>query len=122
MRFFHVRAPEAPVESGYGCLVLEMGIVGLCLWIVMSVAVVLSGWKVVRGLKGSPFFPLAFMLCLYSFILLVPMTFAGIQAYQDFVMNAYLWVLLGILFRLPKLAQAAQLVPSVSAAGSGKVR
>jgi hypothetical protein len=122
MRFFHVRAPETPVESGYGCLVLEMGIVGLCLWIAMSVAVVLSGWKVVRGLKGSPFFPLAFMLCLYSFILLVPMTFTGIQAYQDFVMNAYLWVLLGILFRLPKLAQAAQPVVPVSAAGSGKVR
>lgn len=121
MRFFHVRAPEAPVESGYGCLVLEMGIVGLCLWIVMSVAVVLSGWKVVRGLKGSPFFPLAFMLCLYSFILLVPMTFTGIQPYQDFVMNAYLWVLLGILFRLPKLAQAVQLVQPVTAAGSGKV-
>ena len=28
---------------------------------------------------------------------------------QDFVLNAYLWLLLGILFRLPKLAEAAQL-------------
>lgn len=121
MRFFHVRPPETSVESGYGCIILEMGIVGLCLWIVMSVSVVLSGWKVVRGLKGSPFFPLSFMLCLYSFILLVPMTFTGIQSYQDFVMNAYLWVLLGILFRLPKLAQAVQLAQSASVGGSGKV-
>jgi hypothetical protein len=110
MRFFHVRPPESPVESGYGSLILEMGIVGLCLWIVMSVSVVISGWKAVRGLKGSPFFPLGFMVCLYSFLLLIPMTFTGIQPYQDFIMNAYLWLLLGILFRLPKLALDAQLV------------
>ena len=29
-------------------------------------------------------------------------------AYQDFVLNAYLWLLLGVLFRWPKLAPAAQ--------------
>jgi hypothetical protein len=29
-------------------------------------------------------------------------------AYQDFVLNAYLRLLLGVLFRWPKLAQAAQ--------------
>jgi hypothetical protein len=107
-KFFHVRPPESAVESGYGCLVLEMGIVGLILWIIMSIAVVVSAWKIVKQLRGTPFFPLSFMICLYSFILLVPMTFAGIQAYQDFILNAYLWLLLGILFRLPKLALSAQ--------------
>jgi hypothetical protein len=114
-RFFHVRPPENPVESGYGNLVLEMGIVGLCLWIIMSVAVVLSGWNVVKKLKGSPFFPLSFMLCLYSFVLLIPMTFAGIQPYEDFIMNAYLWLLLGVLFRLPKLALDAQFAATAAA-------
>ncbi len=114
-RFFHVRPPESPVESGYGSLVLEMGIVGLCLWIIMSIAVVLSGWKVVKKLKGSPFFPLSFMLCLYSFVLLIPMTFAGMQPYQDFIMNAYLWLLLGVLFRLPKLALDAQFAATAAA-------
>jgi hypothetical protein len=118
-RFFHVRPPESPVESGYGNLVLEMGIVGLCLWIIMSIAVVLAGWKVVKKLKGSPFFPLSVMLCLYSFILLIPMTFAGIQPYQDFIMNAYLWLLLGVLFRLPKLALDAQFSAAAAAAQPG---
>jgi hypothetical protein len=107
-RFFHVSPPEGPVESGYGCLVLEMGIVGLSLWIVLSVAIVLSAARVVRALKGTPFFPLSFMVCLYAFVLLAPMTFAGIQAYQDFILNAYLWLLLGVLFRLPKLALAPE--------------
>ncbi len=118
-RFFHALPPETGVESGYGCLVLEMGIVGLLLWIIVSIAVVLSGWKVVKRLKGSPFFPLSFMVCLYSFILLIPMTFTGIQPYQDFIMNAYLWLLLGVLFRLPKLALDTQSAAPAAAQPGG---
>lgn len=107
-RFFHVRPPEGPVESGFGNLVLEMGIGGLILWLTMSSAVVFSAWKVVKSLKGSHLFPLAFMILLYSFILLFPMTFTGNQGYQDFILNSYHWLLLGVLFRLPKLLAAAQ--------------
>ena len=107
-RIFQVPPPTDTVESGFGCLVLELGVVGLALWIVMSAAVLISAWKVVRKLRGSPWFPLAFMIFWYAFLLLLPFTFQGMQAYQDFVLNAYLWLLLGILFRLPKLALSAQ--------------
>jgi hypothetical protein len=107
-RIFGVSTPTEPVESGFGCLVLEMGVVGLALWLIMSAAVLVSAWKVVRQLRGSPWFPLAFMIFFYAFLLLLPFTYEGIQAYQDFVLNAYLWLLLGILFRLPKLALSAQ--------------
>jgi hypothetical protein len=113
-RFFMTRPPEYPVESGYGDIVLEMGILGLILWFVMSFAVVLSAWKVARKLKGSPFFPLAFMIVFYAFLLLFPMTFAAIQAYQDFVLNCYLWLLIGILFRLPTLQASAQAEAALS--------
>jgi hypothetical protein len=108
-RFFHVTPPTDGVESGFGNIVLELGIVGLALWFFMSGAVLFSAWKIVRKLKGSPWFPLGFMIFWYAFLLLIPFTFQGLQAYQDFVLNAYLWLLLGILFRLPKLAEAAQL-------------
>jgi hypothetical protein len=108
-RIFHVVPPTDAVESGFGNIILELGIVGLALWFVMSGAVLISAWKVVRKLKGSPWFPLAFMIFWYAFLLLLPFTFQGLQAYQDFVLNAYLWLLLGILFRLPKLAQDAQI-------------
>jgi hypothetical protein len=75
---------------------------------VMSFSVLIYAWRVVRALKGSPWFPLAFMIFWYAFLLLLPFTFQGLQAYQDFVWNAYLWLLLGILFRLLKLALSAQ--------------
>jgi len=107
-RIFQVQPPTDTVESGFGCLVLELGVVGLALWIIMSAAVLISAWKVVRKLRGSPWFPLAFMIFWYAFLLLLPFTFQGMQAYQDFVLNAYLWLMLGILFRLPKLALSAQ--------------
>ena len=96
------------MEGGYGSLVVEMGVGGLVLWLIMSAAIILAGWKAVRRLKGSPWFPVGFVIFWYAGLLLFPMTFAGLQAYEDFVLNAYLWLLLGILFRLPSLEVPAQ--------------
>lgn len=108
-RIMQVPAMGIGVENGYGGLIVEMGLGGLALWLIMSSAIVLSAWKVVRKLKGSPWFPLGFIIFWYAFLLLFPMMFASLSAYQDFVLNAYLWLLLGILFRLPSIALSAQL-------------
>jgi hypothetical protein len=118
-RIFHTQPPTTGVESGFGNIVLEMGIVGLALWLIMSAAISISAWRVVRKLKGSPWFPLAFMIFLYASMLLIPITYAGLQAYQDFVLNAYMWLLLGVLFRLPTLALSAQFA-QVAAEGRGR--
>jgi hypothetical protein len=107
-RIFHAKPPVIGVESGFGALVVEMGIGGLILWFVMSFAILLSAWGVVKKLRGSPWFPLAFVIFWYAGLLLIPITFTGMQPYQDFVLNAYFWLLLGILFRLPTLAVSAQ--------------
>ncbi|HKT47556.1 MAG TPA: hypothetical protein VJP87_08540 [Candidatus Acidoferrales bacterium] len=108
-RIFGAKPVGMGVESGYGTMVIEIGVVGLGLWIIMCAAIVRSAWRVVRKLKGSPWFPLAFAIFWYAFLLLFPMTFNGMQPYEDFVLNAYVWLLLGILFRIPKLASAPQL-------------
>jgi hypothetical protein len=115
-RFFNAKPPVIGVESGFGTLVVEMGIGGLILWIVMSVAILFSCWKVVRKLKGSPWFPLAFVIFWYSFFLLIPATFGGMVAYEDFLLNAYFWLLLGLLFRLPTIALSAQFAANAPAA------
>jgi hypothetical protein len=114
-RFFHAQPPTNGTENGYGQLVVEMGILGLVLWIVMSVAVVWSCWKMVRKLKGSPWFPLGFVIFWYAFLLLFPFTFNGLVSYQNFVQNAYLWLLIGILFRLPNIALSAEFAAVQSA-------
>lgn len=107
-KLFGIKPTVIGVESGFGALVVEMGIGGLILWLVMSIAIILSAWGVVKRLKGSPWFPLAFIIFWYAAILLLPRTFVGMQGYQDYVLNAFLWLLLGILFRLPTIALSAQ--------------
>ncbi len=122
-RIFNTKQPVTGVESGYGTLVVEMGILGLILWVIMSAAVSFSAWRVVKKLRGSPWFPLGFVIFWYAFILLFPATFGGMVAYEDFLLNAYLWLLLGILFRLPTLALSAQfaaVAPASQVAGPWK--
>jgi hypothetical protein len=102
------------VENGYGNLVIELGIVGLLLWILLACAITLSAWRAAKKLKGTVWFPIGFAIFLYAFLLVFPMSFYGFIVYQDFVMNAYFWLMLGILFRVsefprnPPIAQTTK--------------
>jgi hypothetical protein len=66
----------------------------------------------VLKLRQSIYFPVALAIFWYAFLLLIPFTYQGIVYYQNYVMNAYFWFLVGILFRLPVLAQKEQPVAS----------
>jgi hypothetical protein len=107
-RFFGVRPLGVGVESGFGALVVEMGIGGLILWLVMAGSIVVSAWKIVLRLRGSPWFPIGFVIFWYSVFLMILQMIGGIQTYEDFIMNAYFWLLLGVLFRLPKINVATE--------------
>ncbi|HME13235.1 MAG TPA: hypothetical protein VKF79_10265 [Candidatus Acidoferrum sp.] len=105
-RFFNAKPPVVGVESGFGTLVVEMGILGLVLWLTMTAAILFAAWGVIKKLRGSPLFPIGFVIFWYALVLLLPLTFAGIQPYEDFLLNAYFWLTLGILFRLPTIKLA----------------
>jgi hypothetical protein len=95
-------------ESGYGTLILEFGALGPILWTFWTFAVVFSSWKVVRKLKGTAYFPIGFAIFWYAFMLLIPFTFYGLNTYQNYLTCAYLWLIIGILFRLPGLLSEEQ--------------
>jgi hypothetical protein len=103
--------PGSNVESGFGALVVEMGILGLLLWVVFVGVLLWQGWKVVVGLRETVYFPIGFAIWWYAVEGLVLLMYFGLQAYQDYVNNAYLWLFIGVLYRLPKLAQMPQPVP-----------
>jgi hypothetical protein len=107
----HTPGLQVGVENGMGNLIIEMGILGPILWTVWVFALLLASWRVVRQLRQSVYFPVAFGIFWYAFLLLVVMAFLTMDAYENFVSNAYLWMLVGILFRLPYLAQLPQPVP-----------
>jgi hypothetical protein len=106
--------PENWVESGWGVLVLEMGILAPILWFFWGLTVLYYGWKAVRQLRETVYFPVGLAILWYAFLLLFPFTHMGMQPYQNYVMNAYFWLLIGILFRLPQLAQQRQAVAAAS--------
>ena len=95
-------------ESGFGTLVGEMGIAGLALWLVFSVSLLLQAWKAVKRTRQTVYFPLAFSIFWYAFLLLLPFTYMAISPYQNYVMAAYFWILVGMLFRLPHLEQVRE--------------
>jgi O-antigen ligase len=126
-RILHIQGTGVAVENGYGQLVVEMGVLGLLLWILLGVSVCGAAWKRVKGLRGSPWFPLAFVIFWLVFLTFFPLGYNSIMFYQDFIVNAYLWILLGLLFRLPSLALSSQFsmqteVPNSNLAAAGALR
>jgi hypothetical protein len=85
--------------------IVEFGILGPVLWFVWVSAMLYYGWRVLKTLRQTVYFPIGFAIWWYSFVLLVLLMYLGQQAFQDFVDNANLWLMIGILFRLPALAQ-----------------
>lgn len=98
------------VENGWGTLILEMGILGPILWLIWTSSLLYFSWKTVRQLRETACFPIALSIFWYAFLLLVPFSYGGMAPYENYVLNAYLWLLIGVLFRLPHLAGNSQAV------------
>jgi hypothetical protein len=96
------------VESGYGNLMLEVGIPGLLLWLVFSATLIASSWNAIRRLRGTPLFPIGFVIFVFVFLVLFP-SMAGGLSFENFVINAYLCILLGVLLSLPALLETLPL-------------
>lgn len=114
-RLTGVRAFTAP-EEGYAQMITEMGILAPSLWIVWVTSLIYSSWKVARRLRGTRFFPIAMAAVWYAFFLLGPQTYITIAHYQNYICNAYLWLLIGVLFRLPSLLAGPSLPPTAAPA------
>ena len=85
----------------------------------MAVAVLWGCWRS-RGDCANRPFPVAFSIVWFAFMLLLPMTFGGTSAYQNYINNAFLWLLVGILFRLPEIAATPDVAVVKSSADEAK--
>ncbi len=97
------RAPNVGVEEGFGSLIAEMGILAPILWILWAGVLLYYSWSVVRRVRKTRFFPVALAIWWYSFLLLFVFTYGSLTGYQNYLNNIYLWLFIGILFRLPSL-------------------
>lgn len=109
--FLGEEPPAFGVESGFGTLLVEMGIFGPVLWLIWASILLWHGWKVVRSLRETIYFPMGFAIWWNTLVTIILFMYMTMAFYQNFVNNAYLWLLVGVLFRLPKLAQQPQPIP-----------
>lgn len=99
--------PNVTVEEGFGQMIVEMGILAPALWIIWSASLIYACWRIVRSLKVNRLFPMGAAILWYAFAVLFPLSYLNLDTYQNYVNNAFLWILVGILFRLPELAAQA---------------
>lgn len=89
------------VEGGYAAVAVEWGVVGLCLWVTWTAAWLRALWCSVTRVRGTPAAGAGLVLfCWLSFFLVV-WFFVGMQQFQNYLANAYFWLLSGVLLGLP---------------------
>lgn len=103
MRIMHAQYIGIGVESGYGDMLLEIGIVGLILYLILAASILVAGGRVMLKLKGTPWFPVSFVIFWYAFLFLILFQWSGFQQFEDFILIALFWFTLGMLFRLPSV-------------------
>ena len=94
-------APQ--VEGGYAAVLWEWGIVGLVLWCWWTVALVWAMFRAVSQVRGSRFFWLALSIAICVTLVLFPYFSLGMQVYQNYLTQALLWFMVGLVFRFPSL-------------------
>jgi len=105
-KIFKQKKPEVAVESGWGSLMVELGVFGLALWFIWTTVLVVGCWRLVLKLRQTRLFPVGFGAFWFIAVMLIPETYASLNVYQDYVLNAYLWLLVGVLYRLPEILVA----------------
>lgn len=89
------------VEGGYAAVAVEMGAIGLALWLAWSIAWVGRQWRSIRAARGRHAAASGFVLFGWMLSFLFVGFVLGLQLFQNFVTNAYFWLLSGVIFAIP---------------------
>ncbi|HVE77043.1 MAG TPA: O-antigen ligase family protein [Actinomycetota bacterium] len=102
------------VEGGYGSIAIELGAVGLILWVAWSLLWVIRQWRCIQAVKGTALAGAGVALFIWILFFLFLGIFGGLASFQNYFPNAYFWLLSGILFSLPAIAKGADVSPDVA--------
>ena len=115
----HAPITYISVERGFDNVVVELGIVGLILWVEMGLRSPISPRKFAKRVKATPWFPLASVTILSPFVLFLQVTSLNSYARRDFVIRAYVRPWTDILYGLPRFPKAVELALAEAAPRQG---
>ena len=91
--------PEQKSESGWGAVATEWGLLGLAVWCSWVFLWVRRGFAIARSsLPSSAVTPIAPLLALWVFLMLVVYFSFGPGFFDNYVTNIFFWLLSGVLF------------------------
>jgi hypothetical protein len=96
------------VEGGYASIAVEWGAVGLALWTLWTLAWLYRQWRCIRAAPSGKLRAMGLVLWGWMIFFLIIGFFGGLQGYQNYIPNAYFWLLSGVIFGLPQLAASAE--------------
>ena len=67
-----------------------MGLLGPILWLIWVSVLLSQGWKIVKKLRGTVYFPLGFAIWWYAVVDLILFIYMTVAFYQNFVNNCSL--------------------------------
>jgi glycosyltransferase involved in cell wall biosynthesis len=94
------------VEGGYAGVAVELGIVGLLLWLLWTIVWTGTLWQRLWTLRLIGDRIAGLVLVTWIVFFLFPAFFGGLQAFQNYTANAYFWLFSGLILGLPQLARA----------------
>lgn len=89
------------VEGGYATVLQQWGVVGLVLWLGWSLSWLGRALRSTIAVRGDPRAGAALILCSWLVVFLLVGFVGGFQGFQNYITNAYMWILFGMLFALP---------------------
>jgi hypothetical protein len=91
------------LESGYGTVAYEWGVIGFGLWLWWTAAWLLRLRASLRKVQFTHWYTAGAVLSAWIFFFLVLEFAAGMAYFQNYVTNAFFWLLSGVVMGLPQI-------------------
>jgi hypothetical protein len=96
------------VEGGYASIAVELGIIGVGLWLAWSIGWSARQWRCIKEGRGDRAAAAAFVLFCWMLSFLFYGFASGLAGFQNYIANAYFWLLSGVMFAVPSAVTAGK--------------
>jgi hypothetical protein len=93
------------IEGGYAAVAVEFGLVGLALWLLWTISWTRRQLRLVWAERNVVLGPAGLVLVAWIIIFVFIEFVTGFQTFQNYLANAYFWLLSGVVFGLHRESQ-----------------
>lgn len=88
------------VETGYATLIIEFGLAGIVLWLIMAISLTTTTIRAALALRATRLFGLAIGVVMSQALFLLFLFYLGSAIYQDYLVSSHVWLFSGLVIGL----------------------